>query len=150
VSNEAHRWKPGQSGNPSGRRPGYVKLALALSSQTDDGMEVVRFALAVMRGETVEPPSGKAKKPRKKKWSERSRIWAAEWLADRLWGKPRQVVELETSAPKVETNYDALDERDLAELDRIMTKAIVAPMVEHDINVPDDAIPAESADVPKE
>jgi hypothetical protein len=72
----AGRWQKGVSGNPGGRPASFAEY---IREQTDDGTELVRFALAVLRN-TRAPL--------------RLRLEAASWLSDRGWGKPRQNAEL--------------------------------------------------------
>ena len=71
---------PGQSGNPGGRPRG---LAALVRAQTNDGKELVNLMLRVLRGTLAV----NGKKP-----SISDRMKAAEWLADRGWGK---AVEME-------------------------------------------------------
>lgn len=57
------------------------KLTQYIRKKTKDGEEIVEFMLKVFRGEIVE-----GRKPTLKE-----RIEAANWLADRGWGKPTQL-----------------------------------------------------------
>jgi len=72
------QFKPGQSGNPSGRPKSFGN---AIREKTQDGKELVDLMVRVMRGE--EPGSRLS-----------DRMAAASWLSDRGWGKPTQVAEL--------------------------------------------------------
>lgn len=101
-----------------------VKLAQMLAEQTNNGQDVVDFVVGVLSGRTTEKPVGKAKVGKVKVWSDKYRVWAAEWIGDRYWGKAKQVVEFESATTQPQANYEALDSKDLAELDRIMTKAL--------------------------
>lgn len=125
-------------------------MAQLLAKETRDGQEIVSFALGVLRGRTVEPPKGKAKHPRVKVWSEKSRLWAAEWCADRLWGKAKQVVELEHGKPAAPPlNYDALTDAEVDALDQLLSKAMARPAdLVPALPAPAqaDAIPAESTE----
>jgi hypothetical protein len=76
-------WKPGVSGNPTGRPAGLVS---AIRKQTKDGAELVRFFCAVFRDEQVDLDD---------------RMTAATWLADRAYGRPAQMVGLEVAEPTV-------------------------------------------------
>jgi len=57
------------------------ELASRILSMTDNGDEVVRFFIGVMRDEKVQM---------------RHRIAAAQWLANRMWGKEPDVIHLNT------------------------------------------------------
>jgi hypothetical protein len=69
-------FKPGQSGNPSGR-PKDI-LGPIVKKKTKDGVELVDRVLEIFRS------SG----------DDEIVIKAATWLADRGWGKPAQSVEV--------------------------------------------------------
>jgi hypothetical protein len=60
------------SGNPGGRPRGFVQ---AIRAATNDGDELVRFMLRVLRGQV-------------RGVRVRDRLEAATWLADRGFGKP--------------------------------------------------------------
>lgn len=137
-------WKPGQSGNPGGKRPAALKLAQILAKETKDGQEIVEFVLGVLRGRTTEAPIGNGKRKRIKYWGDKSRIWAAEWCGDRLWGKAKQVIELESGTSQPQADYATLSDSDLAELERIMTKTItVGDQPDPALGVPGEIIPVE-------
>src|SRR5690348_16391946 len=87
---------PGQSGNPGGRPRGLVA---AIRAQTRDGEELVRFMLSVLRGRLAGARL-------------RDRMAAAEWPADRGFGRPVQAVGMA---------MDALDDRPTLELIRALT-----------------------------
>lgn len=70
----ATQFKPGTSGNPGGR-PKNPFPAL-IRENTKDGHEIVATVLRVLR----------------KSKSDKSRMWAAEWLRDTGWHKPVQGV----------------------------------------------------------
>lgn len=63
------RFRPGQSGNPGGRPKG---LAARVRTATSEGADIVEFMVGVLR-------NGKA--------SNKDRIEAAKWLADRGFGR---------------------------------------------------------------
>lgn len=102
----AHQFQKGQSGNPSGRSPGLVKL---VKRQTKNGRELIDFYLRVLRGEPLEItrviPRSDDQPPVTLTWRQspdvRSRLEAARELRDTGWGKPAQAVEIkEDGAPR--------------------------------------------------
>jgi hypothetical protein len=88
-------WRPGQSGNPAGRPVTVSTLSRYVHQETARGIEIVNLFLAVMRGELI--TFGRAR--RRPTMGER--LLAAQWLADRGWGKAREMVSIEdeTMAP---------------------------------------------------
>lgn len=81
-SNEIHRWRPGVSGNPSGRPKGFAGVARAIMRETSDGEELVKFALDALR-------NVHGNRSFAERWD------ALRWLADR--GLGRAVTKLEAS-----------------------------------------------------
>ena len=67
------RFLAGQSGNPGGRPVGFREQ---IKQSTADGSELVEVVLGVLRDQTA---------------SNRERMEAATWLADRSFGKPASV-----------------------------------------------------------
>jgi len=76
-------FQPGQSGNPGGRPKGTHALATLILEETHDGEKLVRFFMDVFTGQKV-----LGRTPRLS-----DRIRAAEWLADRGWGKAPQTID---------------------------------------------------------
>lgn len=74
-------WRPGQSGNPSGRPAGFARRIREL---TRNGEELVEFALKVLRGEisTLDTKGEGVVLPNFKE-----RIEALKWLSERGWGR---------------------------------------------------------------
>ena len=50
TNNNLSPWKPGQSGNPSGRPKGTMDLAGYVLETTDDGKELVDALVSIARG----------------------------------------------------------------------------------------------------
>ena len=74
------RWVKGAaSPNPGGRAKGFAAL---IRERSNDGQTLVDFAFRVVEGETID-----GEKPNLK-----IRMQAAQWLADRGWGRPVQGV----------------------------------------------------------
>jgi hypothetical protein len=78
------RFAPGVSPNPSGRPKGTRNFAHTIQARTNDGEELVRFMLRVFRGKVAGA-----------KVRLEDRMAAATWLADRGFGKPSQVQQLQ-------------------------------------------------------
>jgi hypothetical protein len=87
-------WTRGVSGNPLGGRVGLVALARRVREETGDGQELVQLFLTIMRGEPVRHSDGKMRHPKLE-----HRMWAAAWLADRGWGRAKELIELTTDRP---------------------------------------------------
>lgn len=79
-ANRSGQFRPGESGNPSGRPKAFASLIRAKSVE---GEKLVSFAFKVLDGEEVN-----GVKP-----SIELSFRALEWLADRGWGKAVQNVE---------------------------------------------------------
>lgn len=76
-------WTPGTSGNRSGRPRGFVGVAAAIGIATNNGEDLVKYALEVWRD---------TKRPHAERWM------AFVWLSDRGLGKPMTSVELTVHA----------------------------------------------------
>ena len=70
IRDTTGRFLAGQSGNPGGRPVGFHNY---IQERTSDGSELTDFVLSVFRDENV---------------SNKERMDAATWLADRGFGKP--------------------------------------------------------------
>jgi Family of unknown function (DUF5681) len=77
-------WKPGQSGNPSGRPKSFGHI---IRHATAEGEELVTFALSVLRGEQTEMRVTGKGDVVECVASLGDRLKALEWLSDRGWGK---------------------------------------------------------------
>ena len=82
---------PGVSGNPGGRPKGLDRF---IREQTDDGEELARFMLTILRDE-------RAKRA--------DRITAATWLADRGFGKPLAAPDTNSSQATMRYSHLAPD-----------------------------------------
>lgn len=82
-------WQKGQSGNPTGRAKGFKGLAQEIQKRTNDGRDLVEFALKVFAG--VALTEGGQTPKLELRWQ------ALEWLSDRGFGKPVQSVDLNVS-----------------------------------------------------
>ena len=87
------RFVPGNRANPGGRPKG---LAALVRAETRDGAELVAFMLGVLRA---------PKQPTA------LRILAAQWLADRGFGKAVQFVEADVSVDATVSAVDPVRER---------------------------------------
>lgn len=81
-NSEGTQFKPGNNANPGGRPKG---LSQFLRGQTKDGEELARWYLAIWRGEGE---FAGARLPLN------IRMEAAEWIANRGFGKPVQATEI--------------------------------------------------------
>lgn len=75
------RYQPGQSGNATGRPSGFRRVARAIMAATDDGQELVDYALEVWRDPM-------------QRYTAAQRWEAHAWLSDRAIGKPLAMVDL--------------------------------------------------------
>ena len=83
-------WRPGESGNPLGRPKGSRELAHLVLAATENGEELVKALLAVIRGEVPDLPG--VQKGQVVRVSDR--LKAVEILMDRAFGKAPQHLEL--------------------------------------------------------
>ena len=91
-------FKPGQSGNPSGRNGRQKGLASLVRFRTEEGRRLVELMWRIARGGKFRmsaiAKTGDVVEARLRP-SVRDRMDAAAWLADRGWGKVKDVIKLE-------------------------------------------------------
>lgn len=78
-------WKPGQSGNPSGRPKSWLTI---LREQHGKGAE--RALVSALYGYALNRPE----LANRDKIPAREQVQAAQYLSDRIWGKVRQDIEV--------------------------------------------------------
>jgi hypothetical protein len=119
-------WRPGESGNPLGVNRGVFTLAAEIRRQTGQGQTLVAFYMAVAEGRPIPVPGGRAQRP-----TLEHRLTAAAWLADRGWGRAKEIIEFTGDAPATPEQRLALlrrlsdDER--ATLRGLLAKALATP-----------------------
>jgi hypothetical protein len=114
------RWKPGQSGNPSGRPKG---LAHYIQGKTRKGCELIDWYLAIWRGE--KEPLGRVPKPTE-------RFEAAETLLAYGWGRPPQYVDLALASTEVRRIEVTFDTAPLGENGRASSMVVDVTPAPHD------------------
>jgi hypothetical protein len=78
-----------------------MELGRRIRERTGDGLELIDFALAVLRGTGKMPPPATAEPGTPDVGvpdDPKSRMFALDWLTERGWGKAKQVVEVSTGA----------------------------------------------------
>lgn len=91
------RFPKGVSGNPGGRSSAAAELARRIRERTGDGLELIDFALGVLRGtgETARPPDAPSDwRPTNVPDDPKSRMFALDWLSERGWGKAKQDLDI--------------------------------------------------------
>jgi hypothetical protein len=120
-------WRPGQTGNPRGGAVLLLSLAARIRRASGDGQELLDFHLAVMRGEPIPVPGRRV--PLVPTFD--NRMHAAAWLADRGWGKAKELVELTGDATTTVEQRLAilrrLSEDERAQLRALLAKALASP-----------------------
>ena len=93
--NNLRPWKPGQSGNPSGRPKGTRDLAGYVPETTDGGKELVDALVSLARGIMPNVPMQKGSRPRKdQQVRPADQLKAIEMLLDRGFGAPLQQLDV--------------------------------------------------------
>jgi hypothetical protein len=88
--NPAKPWlfQRGQSGNPGGRSRFASELARLAIARTNNGADLVDLFVTVMRGDAIRV--GRTRR----RPNLHERMTAAMWLADRGWGRAKEMVEI--------------------------------------------------------
>ena len=94
-NNNLTPWKPGQSGNPSGRPKGTRDLAGYVLETTDGGKELVDALLSLARGIMPIVPVQEGSRPRKdQQVRPADQLKAIEMLLDRGFGRSPQQLDI--------------------------------------------------------
>ena len=93
--NNLSPWKPGQSGNPSGRPKGTRDLAGYVLETTDGGKELVDALLSIARGVMPNVAVQEGSRPRKdQQVRPADQLKAIEMLLDRGFGRSPQQLDI--------------------------------------------------------
>ena len=93
--NNLSPWKPGQSGNPSGRPKGTRDLAGYVLETTDGGKELVDALICIARGAVPNLAVQKGSRPRKdQQVRPADQLKAIEMLLDRGFGRSPQHLDI--------------------------------------------------------
>ena len=93
--NNLRAWKPGQSGNPSGRPKGTRDLAGYVLETTDGGKELVDDLVSIARGAVPNLAVQKGLRPRKdQQVRPADQLKAIEMLLDRGFGRSPQQLDV--------------------------------------------------------
>ena len=94
-SNNLTPWKPGQSGNPSGRPKGTRDLAGYVLETTDGGKELVDALVSIVPGTMPNVPAQEGSRPRKDQQVRPAhQLKAIEMLLDRGFGRSPQQLDI--------------------------------------------------------
>ena len=94
-NNNLSPWKPGQSGNPSGRPRGTRDLAGYVLETTDGGKDLVDALVAIVRGVVPNVPVQEGSRPRKdQQVRPADQLKAIEMLLDRGFGRSPQQLDI--------------------------------------------------------
>ena len=95
TNNNLSPWKPGHSGNPSGRPRGTRDLAGYVLESTDDGRELIDSLLSIVRGVTPNVAAQEGSRPRKdQQVRPAAQLKAIEMLLDRGFGRSPQQLDI--------------------------------------------------------
>ena len=95
ANNSLSPWKPGQSGNPSGRPRSTRDLAGYVLETTDGGKELVDALVSIARGVMPNVPVQEGSRPRKdQQVRPADQLKAIEMLLDRGFGRSPQQLDI--------------------------------------------------------
>ena len=95
TNNNLSPWRPGQSGNPSGRPKGTRGLAGYVLENTDGGRELVDALLCIARGVMPNVAAQEGSRPRKgQQVRPADQLKAIEMLLDRGFGRSQQQLDI--------------------------------------------------------
>ena len=99
--NNLSPWKPGQSGNPSGRPRGTRDLAGYVLEATGGGQELIDDLVSLARGIMPNVPMQKGSRPRKdQQVRPADQLKAIEMLLDRGFGRSPQQLAIAYDLPR--------------------------------------------------
>lgn len=131
FGDKAVKFRPGVSGNPGGFTKAHAlvrQLQYELIAEgTDGGREIIGFVLAIFRGK--HPVCNDAKSLR----------WAADFLADRLWGRAPLTV---TVKPAGRVDVEDMRKMSLEDLQRLAAGA-GEPVIDVAPREPDESPPGD-------
>ena len=100
ATNNLSPWRPGQSGNPSGRPKGTRDLAGYVLETTDGGKELVAALVSMSRGIMPNVAVQKGSRPCKdQQVRPADQLKAIEMLLDRGFGRSPQQIDIAHSVP---------------------------------------------------
>ena len=95
LNNNLSPWKPGQSGNPSGRPKGTRDLVGYVRETTDGGKELVGAMVSIARGVMPNLAVQESSRPRKdQQVRPADQLKAIEMLLDRGFGRSPQQLDI--------------------------------------------------------
>jgi hypothetical protein len=147
-------WQPERSGNPAGRPPSFLDLAVQIRHLTHNGAELAQFLLGVLHGEPI-PVRGRNGGPAvsSQRPTLNHRLQAAQLLLDRGRGRAPQVIEfLGDASPEQQQQtrramLEHLTDDERTQLRALLQRALARTMATAPPEAePDSPAPATSSD----